>query len=76
MINNVDKKGKSLGTDLSQLLMNSSKELVIPNKVIANSFSQKLYSHIISIYGKNNFYAVKTSLPSLQNLIKTTRNAL
>ena len=59
------KNPSMLHKDAFQILMNSSKEFVLPPKKNSNNFPNKLYNHIIDIYETNNLYVDKTSLSLL-----------
>ena len=70
------KKEITVQKDLVNVLMMSSKILLIPQELSNNSFPNKIYNYIISLYRKYDLSVSKTELETLVNLTKATRNVL
>ena len=76
VIQRVTPKRSNIKRDINQMLMHSSKEIFIPEKMNGTNFPNKLFNHCVNMYEKNNLYVDASSLPRFTELTRSIRNVL
>ena len=65
---NLEEKEITVKKDLINILMMSTKSMVLPKEVSSNDFPNKRYNYIISLYRKYNLSVYRIELEALINL--------